>query len=54
VPYSQINFNDVHFIPVYEEAVAGLKRVLQTDQHLFMCMGSDGTQPEAAGASAAC
>ena len=32
-----IDFNDVHFATVYEEALAGLKRVLRTDQHLFMC-----------------
>lgn len=31
-----IDFNDPEFVPVYEGAFAGVKRVLQTSQHLFM------------------
>jgi alanine-glyoxylate transaminase/serine-glyoxylate transaminase/serine-pyruvate transaminase len=31
-----IDFNDPEFVPVYEAAFAGVKRVLRTDQHLFM------------------
>src|SRR6195952_1213047 len=31
-----IDFNDQEFVPVYDEAFAGLKRVLRTEQHLFM------------------
>ena len=31
-----IDFNDQEFVPVYDEAFAGVKRVLQTQQHLFM------------------
>lgn len=35
-----IDFNDPDFIAVYERAVAGLKRVLGTQHHLFMYTGS--------------
>jgi alanine-glyoxylate transaminase/serine-glyoxylate transaminase/serine-pyruvate transaminase len=31
-----IDFNDPEFVPVYDEAFAGVKRVLRTGQHLFM------------------
>ena len=31
-----IDFNDPDFVEVYEEAFAGVKRVLRTSQHLFM------------------
>ena len=31
-----IDFHDSEFVPVYDAAYAGLKRVLQTSQHLFM------------------
>jgi alanine-glyoxylate transaminase/serine-glyoxylate transaminase/serine-pyruvate transaminase len=31
-----IDFNDPEFVPVYDAAFAGLKRVLGTDRHLFM------------------
>jgi alanine-glyoxylate transaminase / serine-glyoxylate transaminase / serine-pyruvate transaminase len=31
-----IDFNDPEFVPVYEDAFAGVKRVLRTNQHLFM------------------
>jgi alanine-glyoxylate transaminase / serine-glyoxylate transaminase / serine-pyruvate transaminase len=31
-----IDFNDPEFVPVYAAAFAGVKRVLGTDQHLFM------------------
>src|SRR5579872_1490557 len=31
-----IDFNDPEFVEVYDAAFAGVKRVLQTNQHLFM------------------
>jgi alanine-glyoxylate transaminase/serine-glyoxylate transaminase/serine-pyruvate transaminase len=31
-----IDFNDPEFVPIYDAAFAGVKRVLRTDQHLFM------------------
>jgi alanine-glyoxylate transaminase/serine-glyoxylate transaminase/serine-pyruvate transaminase len=31
-----IDFNDSEFVPVYDAAFAGVKRVLRTNQHLFM------------------
>ena len=31
-----VDFNDPDFIEVYDEAFAGVKRVLRTTQHLFM------------------
>ncbi|HEY1933028.1 MAG TPA: aminotransferase class V-fold PLP-dependent enzyme [Acetobacteraceae bacterium] len=31
-----IDFNDPEFVEVYDAAIAGVKRVLQTTQHLFM------------------
>ena len=31
-----IDFNDSEFVPIYEAAFAGVKRVLRTDQHVFM------------------
>src|ERR1700759_4155632 len=31
-----IDFNDPEFVPVYDAAFAGVKRVLQTQHHLFM------------------
>jgi alanine-glyoxylate transaminase/serine-glyoxylate transaminase/serine-pyruvate transaminase len=31
-----IDFNDPEFVPVYDAAFAGVKRVLRTEQHLFM------------------
>jgi alanine-glyoxylate transaminase/serine-glyoxylate transaminase/serine-pyruvate transaminase len=31
-----IDFNDPEFVPVYDGAFAGVKRILQTSQHLFM------------------
>jgi alanine-glyoxylate transaminase / serine-glyoxylate transaminase / serine-pyruvate transaminase len=33
---NSIDFNDPDFVEVYDAAVAGVKRVLQTTQHLFM------------------
>ena len=33
---ASIDFNDPEFVEVYDKAVAGLKQVLQTSQHLFM------------------
>jgi alanine-glyoxylate transaminase/serine-glyoxylate transaminase/serine-pyruvate transaminase len=33
---SSIDFNDPEFVPVYDAAFAGVKRVLRTQQHLFM------------------
>ena len=35
-----IDFHDPDFVAIYEQAVAGLKRVLGTSQHLFMYAGS--------------
>jgi alanine-glyoxylate transaminase / serine-glyoxylate transaminase / serine-pyruvate transaminase len=31
-----IDFNDAEFVPVYEAAFDGIKRILRTNQHLFM------------------
>ncbi len=31
-----IDFNDPDFVPVYDAAFAGVKRILRTDQHVFM------------------
>jgi alanine-glyoxylate transaminase/serine-glyoxylate transaminase/serine-pyruvate transaminase len=31
-----IDFNDSEFVPIYDAAFAGVKRVLRTNQHLFM------------------
>ena len=31
-----IDFNDPEFVPVYDAAFAGVKRILRTEQHLFM------------------
>ncbi len=31
-----IDFNDPEFVPVYDAAFAGVKRILRTNQHLFM------------------
>ncbi len=31
-----IDFNDQEFVPIYDAAFAGVKRILRTDQHLFM------------------
>jgi alanine-glyoxylate transaminase/serine-glyoxylate transaminase/serine-pyruvate transaminase len=31
-----IDFNDSEFVPIYDAAFAGVKRILRTDQHLFM------------------
>jgi alanine-glyoxylate transaminase/serine-glyoxylate transaminase/serine-pyruvate transaminase len=31
-----IDFNDPEFVPIYDAAFAGVKRVLRTDQHVFM------------------
>jgi alanine-glyoxylate transaminase / serine-glyoxylate transaminase / serine-pyruvate transaminase len=31
-----IDFNDAEFVPIYDAAFAGVKRILRTDQHLFM------------------
>jgi alanine-glyoxylate transaminase/serine-glyoxylate transaminase/serine-pyruvate transaminase len=31
-----IDFNDPEFVPLYDAAFAGVKRVLRTEQHLFM------------------
>jgi alanine-glyoxylate transaminase/serine-glyoxylate transaminase/serine-pyruvate transaminase len=31
-----IDFNDPEFVPIYDAAFAGVKRVLRTNQHLFM------------------
>jgi alanine-glyoxylate transaminase/serine-glyoxylate transaminase/serine-pyruvate transaminase len=33
---NSIDFNDPEFVQVYDAAFAGVKRVLQTEQHLFM------------------
>ena len=35
-----IDFNDAAFFAVYERSVAGLKRILRTDQHLFLYTAS--------------
>jgi alanine-glyoxylate transaminase / serine-glyoxylate transaminase / serine-pyruvate transaminase len=31
-----VDFNDPEFVPIYDAAFAGVKRVLRTNQHLFM------------------
>jgi alanine-glyoxylate transaminase / serine-glyoxylate transaminase / serine-pyruvate transaminase len=31
-----IDFNDAEFVPIYDAAFAGVKRILRTGQHLFM------------------
>ena len=31
-----IDFNDPEFVPIYDAAFAGVKRILRTSQHLFM------------------
>ena len=31
-----IDFNDAEFVPIYDASFAGVKRILGTDQHLFM------------------
>jgi alanine-glyoxylate transaminase / serine-glyoxylate transaminase / serine-pyruvate transaminase len=33
---ASIDFNDPEFVPVYDGAFAGVKRILRTSQHLFM------------------
>jgi alanine-glyoxylate transaminase/serine-glyoxylate transaminase/serine-pyruvate transaminase len=33
---NSVDFNDPEFMAVYDQAFAGVKRVLRTDQHLFM------------------
>src|SRR6201990_463416 len=33
---NSIDFHDPDFVPVYDAAFAGVKRVLRTNQHLFM------------------
>ncbi len=38
--HSTMDFNDPNFIAVYNECVAGLKRVLKTQQHIFLYTGS--------------
>ena len=40
VAHVTIDFNDPAFIKVYEKCVAGLKRVLKTNQQIFMYTGS--------------
>lgn len=40
VSHHTVDFNGPDFMEVYDRCVAGLKRVLRTDQHLFMYTGS--------------
>ena len=40
VAHATVDFNGPEFMEVYEACVAGLKRVLRTEQHLFMYTGS--------------
>ena len=40
VAHVTIDFNDPAFIKVYEKCVAGLKRVLKTEQQIFLYTGS--------------
>jgi alanine-glyoxylate transaminase/serine-glyoxylate transaminase/serine-pyruvate transaminase len=40
VAHVTVDFNDPAFMPVYEQCVAGLKRVLKTEQEVFMYTGS--------------
>lgn len=40
IDHVTVDFNDPAFIEVYDEGVAGLKRVLKTRQHLFMYTAS--------------
>jgi alanine-glyoxylate transaminase/serine-glyoxylate transaminase/serine-pyruvate transaminase len=43
-----VDFNGAEFLGVYDACIAGLKRVLRTDQHLFMYTGSGHAAWEAA------
>lgn len=40
IAHHSVDFMGADFLEVYEAAVAGLKRVLRTDRHLFMYTGS--------------
>jgi len=40
VAHHTVDFNGTEFLELYESCVAGLKRVLRTQQHLFMVTGS--------------
>jgi alanine-glyoxylate transaminase/serine-glyoxylate transaminase/serine-pyruvate transaminase len=40
VAHVTVDFNDPAFMPVYEKCVAGLKRILKTEQEVFMYTGS--------------
>ena len=40
VAHVTVDFNDPAFMPIYEQCVAGLKRVLKTEQEVFMYTGS--------------
>jgi alanine-glyoxylate transaminase/serine-glyoxylate transaminase/serine-pyruvate transaminase len=40
VAHVTVDFNDPAFMPVYEECIAGLKRILKTEQEVFMYTGS--------------
>jgi alanine-glyoxylate transaminase/serine-glyoxylate transaminase/serine-pyruvate transaminase len=40
VAHVTVDFNDPAFMPVYEKCIAGLKRILKTEQEVFMYTGS--------------
>ena len=40
VSHHTVDFNGPDFLALYDRCIAGLKRVLRTDQHLFMYTGS--------------
>jgi alanine-glyoxylate transaminase/serine-glyoxylate transaminase/serine-pyruvate transaminase len=40
VAHHTVDFMDAGFLKIYDDCVAGLKRVLKTEQHLFMYTGS--------------
>jgi alanine-glyoxylate transaminase/serine-glyoxylate transaminase/serine-pyruvate transaminase len=40
VAHVTVDFNDPAFMPVYEKCIAGLKRILKTEQEIFMYTGS--------------
>lgn len=48
VAHVTVDFNDPAFIAVYDECVAGLKRVLKTEQEVFLYTGSGHAAWEAA------
>ena len=46
VAHVTVDFNDPAFMPVYEKCVAGLKRILKTEQEVFMYTGSGPALPD--------